>query len=907
MRNKKTGKRTLVYENCYKLGFFELSYVFDPADETAVVSRVIAASRTAGAPWSRPTNSDKDQAIMGGGHSLLVFPPHKVAPIHDPGTFEELAPGTGNERYEWVHTHQGEPINSGFASSSQEARLQAEQSHKELAGGWDPDQDPFDPRQFGASKLKTRSRTSNRRGGEMPFDPSVWYKRAFGETEAPEDIDTLRDESEDDTDLFHHWVQSPPELRAPNMDTAQQLDRDQEAEGLDEGRNVENAEPIGIDAEDEAPVPQQAPDDFYNPAPPGAAPQPDNGQQFLDDDEEDQDPVMPINPPEYKKSRRTKRSNRMSRYYYAGDDDDSDDNSDSDDGYSADNFGGSDDYPGENDYSDDGDSDDSDDSGDDDSDGGDDIHDLLDEAEDDIEQFENGPDMSGGDDFGDDGSDDFGGDDSGDDDGSWGDDQGDDDSDPEDSQDSEDSAPPWAGKESYFKPTVNRRASRRNRRGGQPMRTTLATRNSKGRHFQADSDGNTDGGVHGNYDGSGADESQGLQEDIFISQVPSAEAPVMPADDASNISNTPNNLVARYQAPDFDPTHYERLAEVVRSLPPAQRRAVADRMVGTFTADNRNFNWRTFFEAANVPVVKQGNRYFYAEDLVDAKEVDPSLSGTDQQDLKGDDFDSVALDNVETQPKDASIHAFRQFDAWLATATGKTAAQHGNANYIGRAAASYCKQFSNPQQKLATLFPTMEYVLHEARKVEGRNAMRRRAEDLSLETAAPDGRVDVEAPVKNVTDEKAQASQFDLGDFAHNAGDQLADPELDVVDGNAGTWAPDEGTKESSRKLASGTEAMLLAEYKVAAMPNTYRPDDRWKLAAMYEGKLRTAVRAEIRLLEAVLEDRKKAPRQAARKAPTASSRGTRGIPRGLGSRSRTAATNGLSANDPTTDGALFF
>lgn len=185
--------------------------------------------------------------------------------------------------------------------------------------------------------------------------------------------------------------------------------------------------------------------------------------------------------------------------------------------------------------------------------------------------------------------------------------------------------------------------------------------------------------------------------------------------------------------------------------------------------------------------------------------------------------------------------------------------------------------------------------------------MRRRAEDLSLETAAPDGRVDVEAPVKNVTDEKAQSSQFDLSDFAHNAGDQLADPELDVVDGNAGTWAPDEGTKESSRKkLASGVEAMRCAEAYVRAMPNTYRSDDRWRLAAMFEGKLQSAVRSELRLLEAVLEDKKKAPRQAARKAPTASSRGARGIPQGLGSRSRTAATNGLSANDPTTDGALF-
>ena len=45
-RTSKTGKKeeVLVYEKCYKLGFFELSFVFDPADETALVSRVIAAN-----------------------------------------------------------------------------------------------------------------------------------------------------------------------------------------------------------------------------------------------------------------------------------------------------------------------------------------------------------------------------------------------------------------------------------------------------------------------------------------------------------------------------------------------------------------------------------------------------------------------------------------------------------------------------------------------------------------------------------------------------------------------------------------------------------------------------------------------------------------------------------------------
>jgi hypothetical protein len=427
--------------------------------------------------------------------------------------------------------------------------------------------------------------------------------------------------------------------------------------------------------------------------------------------------------------------------------------------------------------------------------------------------------------------------------------------------------------------------------------STLAQRArvaARGRQHLAD-DGYTDGGPYG------VDDSQGLQEDVFISEVPSAEAVCAPADDASNISNTPNNLVA-YKQPQFDPAHYQRLADVVAALPPVQRRAMADKMVRMLTADNQRFNWRTFFTAAKVPVVKKGGKLFYAEDLTDPDKVDPGLSGTDVQDLKGDDFESLALDDVETQPKDASIHAFAAFDQWLQQATGRTARQHGNANYIRRAAASYVQRTG---RSLEGLFPTLEYVLREAKKLEKGANMRRRAEDVSLETAAPDGRVDVEAPVKNVTDAEAQASQFDLGDFANNASDNLADPVLDVVDGNAGTWAPDKA-KESSRKLASGVEAVRCADAYIKAYPNTYSEGDRWQLTARFETLRQNVVRERIRLLEAVVEDNDKAPKKTARKVAAASSRGTKGIPPGFAS-GRTAGVSKVAASDPDSDSMLFF
>lgn len=779
-RSKKTGKKVMAYENCYKLGFFELSYVFDPADETAVVSRVIAANKESATDFN-PIGWDRYQPTH--RETELVWHPKSEA-------YQDHLPPNLTQR------GKDPSMTQVFDNLSSEEQDQIDPL--KFMRPYSPSKQEYHVRE----RDKPHSRTSkDERKREFM---SYWYRTAFGETKAPEDIDTLRDESEDDTDLFHHWVESPPELQGPDMKRTEQEDLQQEQQGLDQDRNAEDVEEFAGQG-------------------PGQ-----NDAQFIDD--EPQEPVMPINPPE-KKVGGHNRGARMSRYFYAEDDD--------------------------TDQSDD------------------DVDALLDEAEDDIDAYESGGDDDSGDDYDDDDGDDDTPDE-------------DDASDEDDDDDDGDSQPPWLEKDSYYRRPAKRRASRRNKRGGAMSRTTLASRNPRGRHFQADESGHTDGGPYG------VDDSQGNQEEVFISQVPGAEAVAAPCADDAQISNSPGNLVA-YKRPKFDPNHYQRLADVVRALPPEQRAGMARRMVAMLVADNQSFNGRTFYEAANVPVVKRGNRYFYAEDLEDADKVDPSLSGTDVQDLKGDDFDSLALDDVETQPKDASIHAFRVFDQWLANVSGKTAAQHRNANFIRRAAASYVQRTG---ADLRSLFPTLEYVLAEARKFEGAN-MRKRAEDMSLDVAAPQDRIDVEAPVKNVTDADAQASQFDLGDFAHNAGDQLADPVLDVVDGNAGTWAPD---KEASVKLATAAEAVRLADAYIAAYPNKYSAKNRWELTGRFETLRQAVVRDRIRVLEAVIEDQSKT----ARKVTAARSRGTKGIPVGFGS-TRTAATRRFSAIDPDTDSAIFF
>ena len=139
--------------------------------------------------------------------------------------------------------------------------------------------------------------------------------------------------------------------------------------------------------------------------------------------------------------------------------------------------------------------------------------------------------------------------------------------------------------------------------------------------------------------------------------------------------------------------------------------------------------------------------------------------------------------------------------------------------------------------------------------------------DTNLDLAAPDGRVNVEAPVKNVTDEEAQASQFDKKDYGHNAGDHLADPDLST-DQN---WAPGEGPKTSAR--ASEIEGMRLAEAMVEA--GLEAQEDRWKLAEAYTKLPANIVRDRIALLartasakSAVRDDKSQRPVKSARKAP---------------------------------------
>ena len=358
---------------------------------------------------------------------------------------------------------------------------------------------------------------------------------------------------------------------------------------------------------------------------------------------------------------------------------------------------------------------------------------------------------------------------------------------------------------------------------------------------------------------------QGEQEKAFISQTP-PEVPVdFPTDDAPNISNTEHNLVARVQ---------QGRAQLLRD---AQALASLQR--------------RRAFDEAGGPT---------------AEVVDPTVqTGPEGEALTGTGFISADPNDgvVPTNPKDASLRAFRAFDGWLTAKTGKSSRRHSEAT-LKKAAAAFSREAGISPQ---ALFPALGIVLREARKndkqANTKGAKMRKRADEKLEVAAPDGRVDVEAPVSNTTDAEAQASQFDLHDFGNNAGDNVADPDLST-DQN---WSPGEASKTSARvKTAGGLLAMRCAEGMIEAGLEPNSRERKYQLAAEFEQMNRGLIQDRVALLE-----RFAAVRQAERrKVASGDSRGAARspIPAGLGGGTRTAAgpSQRTAAHDPSNDSTLF-
>lgn len=872
VRNPKTGKLEdkLVWEDCYKLGFFELSYVFDPADETAVVSRVMVANhRTAAADEDdderRLLDVDTEGESMGGKDTSDYSKYPTKHPVFTPSSAGSNTSGGGGGGGSWGGGSGGGSVgDDGIMDISRPLYDDLKAlSPDATIGGYRPGGDGYDEHNNGALDFMTTDHDLAQQVIQKGFDHgapwAIWQQQmhypdgrvegmpdrgsptqnhmdhvhtgplqgrsasrrlAYGETTVPEDIDTLRNDDNDSLDdyqfvddvapdhenPFHHYLESPPELNGPNFDETKRLDRQQEADGLDDDRLVEDFGGLDGDPEFEDVPPRRMTMGRARTAAPKRVAESDPVVEELEElVGEDLDGDGEAGEPE----------EHQDAVYV-------------------------------------------------DEDGDGTIDGVVEDDEESDEDCEDSDEEC-----------------------------------PEDSdEESGEDVPPWLAEKQAKRRTARTRRRARNKGKSQKgAGMSLAKRaevNARGRRqHQADNSGHTDGGPYGHND-------QGDCEEVYLSETPGAEAVATP-NAGEQISNTEGNLVASIKAKSADLQReiqaYKRLqsskrpyratADFVLGLPAEQRVAAAQQFAAVFKSENPRFSPRKFFAAVGLKV---------ADAVETPDKVDPSLSGTDDQSVKGKDFDDVALDKVETQPKDASLKAFAAFDKWIQSATGRTATAH-NPEWLRRQAARWA---SSQGINVQVLYPTLGKALRQARKGASTNeraAMTRRTADESLEVAAPGDRIDVEAPVKNVTDADAQASQYDLGDFGHNAGDDLADPELSS---DTQIWAPGEGSKSAVKK-ASGVSAVRYAESAIRA--GLAPESDRWKLARQAETMREATVLDRTRLLEAVVATQ--ASRQSS--APAGVSRGS-GLPRSLTtSTPRTASTNRVAANDPANDSAIFF
>ena len=848
--NHRTGKieDVMVYENCYKLGFFELSYVFDPADETAVVSKVLVANR-------KKADSYHDPSYEIGGAANDPKPAYAV-PMYQPGlTYGDAEDGVKMP-----------PVVTPFGKGSEPA---SEATHAYHSG-------------FGASGGGTD--TSGLLGGGGSFDKasSLRLKRGFGEVKKPEAVNTLRNRAKEvKKEDFKHWVESPEELQDPDTSKADRLQRrglEREVPAMSNVAHRRQAGPIGHWTEavcDGCGYQAQAPFEVNDYAV-GRGDDSSYMGSFCDDCTENG--TMQKKWREVSKKRRqgtSEKGSRMSRRFYAEDEETEESESAEPEGDS----GGGEEAP---------------------EDGGGDPQELVADylAWCDQSGAAPGPDTLQ----------------------AWGQEAG---LGPDELQavfqviqavvaqvsqaEGGGGAPEQAAPQGD--PAAQQMMARRRRqntRKGNGMSGSLADRGrvaSRGmRHF-ADDSGFTDGGPYGEND-------QGEQEEVFITQTPGEEPVAAPVPGDGTISNTENTLVAKVLR---GTEQLKRDTAKLQAFRNARRRYAEDSSgeIGSFTTGDSGSaasapkapaggGGQGYFEiapglAAGASAVqsRQGRRRMWAADggLPDADSYSPELSGTDEQDLQSPTED-LQPDKVETQPRDASLKAFAAFDHWLRQTTGRTARQH-NPNFLRRQAARWAKSQGAPVE---ILFPTLRNVLREARKVEKEAKMRRYA-DESLDVAAPQDRIDVEAPVTNVTDEEAQASQFDLQDFGNNAGDNLAEPDLDT---GSQIWAPGEGERQARKADAVAAVRLAEAYIKAGLTPE----DEKWKLIASFQRMRHATVVDRTRLLENVIQ-----ANASRRKVTAGNRRGTvtrSAIPAGLSSRGRVASTTRTATNDPSFDCTLF-
>jgi hypothetical protein len=185
----------LVYEICEGLNFFEISFVFDPADETALVQEVYVPGGYYASTMKSADQSDPTQM-------LSDYYDQNIGPTNSTG-------------------------NPDMDNRMKQSWLQEIMSRPDLVA------------QIQQEMGKSSKRIWN-------FESPVVPRFAYDETVAPSDVDTLRDQQEcpqcgdDDFDgercLWCNYIAPPEELSDPDLTKARDVDLDQQIDDRAEQR-----------------------------------------------------------------------------------------------------------------------------------------------------------------------------------------------------------------------------------------------------------------------------------------------------------------------------------------------------------------------------------------------------------------------------------------------------------------------------------------------------------------------------------------------------------------------------------------------------------------------------------------------------------------------------------------------
>lgn len=270
---KRVSKKS--YENCYKCAFFEISGVFEPADETALAREVRSGIIHEGELYAGPGTELADPARPGQDSQVADLAMQYEMQGVDASTAMDMA----QRKIEREH---GKPPGHGEGATAEGLPKQWDYSPSDMNGmpgpggleGFPPPHRPDSPAtQFGDAAQEAINqqwpkrpvpndwRSSSQHTAENPLPQEMM-------TRAPDEVDTLRDEQicpicgsdmDSETCKVCGFVQPPKEFDNPDLQEAQRVREEMKAQDEQQAETPPNPVAPGSNAGGEAAAPPGKP------------------------------------------------------------------------------------------------------------------------------------------------------------------------------------------------------------------------------------------------------------------------------------------------------------------------------------------------------------------------------------------------------------------------------------------------------------------------------------------------------------------------------------------------------------------------------------------------------------------------------------------------------------------------